>query len=150
MNLFWKKSHDDFFKGEETILLNQDDETSESDKKIPSELSEISKTKEKEKSLYQPSPELFRRLIEGTSFDHRERIENKQPPMKIDSHLSEIIQSREKPVFEEKFSLKSADQRVLINPTVSRKKFIKKERENRLGSLVFEVLGQPPINKQDG
>lgn len=143
MNLFHKKSDNYFLKEEEITELNQYTEIPESEQKVSSGTGEI-----KEKSLYQPNPALFRRLIEGTSFDQRKRVEEDQYQNKIDQEPIKMIQFTNKPSIEIPTVSKKEEYKISSSPSLNRKKFIKKERENRLGNLVHEVLGYP-VDKQD-
>ena len=94
-----------------------------------------------------PNPELFRRLIEGTSFDRRtEIIPEKQTNNKEDEQTVPM-----KPKYSQVVTgittKKIHETKVYMNKTAKKKKFINKERENRLGNIVYEVLSHSKKQK---
>jgi hypothetical protein len=113
---------------------------------MPKELLSAEKVDQENNSNY-PNPELFRRLIEGTSFDRRTGIELKQEIRKeIDKKETPNTQSKEIP--ENYPNYREHKQGIpIFNKDLSskRKKFINEKRENRLSHIVYEVLGNKKI-----
>jgi len=94
-----------------------------------------------------PNPELFRRLIEGTSFDRRtEILPEKQATNKEDE---QTIPKKPKynQVVPEITNKKIHETKPCMNKSDKKKKFINKERENKLGNIVNEVLGHSQKQK---
>jgi len=94
-----------------------------------------------------PNPELFRRLIEGTSFDRRtEILPEKQATNKEDEQTMP-----KKPKYSQVVTgittKKIHETKAYMNKTAKKKKFINKERENRLGNIVYEVLSHSKKQK---
>ena len=94
-----------------------------------------------------PNPELFRRLIEGTSFDRRTEIlpkkqannkEDEQTMPKKPKYSQVVIAINNKKIHETKRCMNKNDKK---------KKFINKERENRLVNIVNEVLAHSQKKK---
>jgi len=102
----------------------------------------------REVNSYYPDPELFRRLIEGTSWDRRTKITSEQKITKIKDKGTDLIQPQNKQIFKKIPTLKINEQKTSIKAASKRKKFINKERENRLGHIVYEVLGHPQKRKE--
>jgi hypothetical protein len=102
---------------------------------------------EQEENSNYPNPELFRRLIEGTSYDRRKGIELEQEKRKEINLQKEIpnIQSRQVPEFPNYSENKQGISMLNENISLKRKKFINKKRESRLGHIVYEVLGNKTI-----
>jgi hypothetical protein len=102
---------------------------------------------EQEENSNYPNPELFRRLIEGTSYDRRKGIELKQEKRKEINLQKEIpnIQSRQVPEFPNYSENKQGISTLNENISLKRKKFINKERESRLRHIVYNVLGNKTI-----
>lgn len=117
------------------------------DELVPEE--SLSKEKDDQaRNCNYPNPELFRRLLEGTSFDRRTGIELKQEKRKEADLQKEIPNTQSKQVSEKFPNYVQHKQRTPIfnkDMPLRRKKFINKERESRLGHIVFEVLGNKTI-----
>jgi hypothetical protein len=97
-----------------------------------------------------PDPELLRRLLEGTSYDRRKKIELKQETKKETApKQATIIHPQIRNEVEELPDNMKHEQGIPYLPAknmpLKRKKFINKEREKRLGYIVYEVLGDKRI-----
>ncbi len=142
MNLFRRKKVNHTYQEEELSDLVQNEESSWFDQRLDKRNS--TPDDNKEKSSYQLDPILFRRLIEGTSFDHREIIEHKptdQRERSIQEKGGGSPKKKKVPIIPEKpvMSRRSKVSK-FVNYTGKRKKFINKEQEKRLGNIVHEVL----------
>jgi hypothetical protein len=97
-----------------------------------------------ENNINYPNPELLRRLLEGTSFDRRTGFKLKQEGEKEANSKKEMPNNQSKQVTE-KFpdyrEYKQGNPKINKDISFRRKKFINKERESRLGHIVYEVLG---------
>ena len=97
-----------------------------------------------------PDPELLRRLIEGTSFDRRTKIELKKGKKEETAPKQDAITHPKITHEFESLPDYMKDERKMPslpakNMSLKRKKFINKEREKRLGNIVYEVLGSKRI-----
>lgn len=117
--------------------------------KIPELKENISaETDMQEKNTYYPNPALFRRLIEGTSFDHRTRKEEKEEEQRSSTGVEDAATGAVHSYLKKKkeSSKRTVQKRVKKEENVSssskKKQFIVKERK-RLGNIVHEVLGYP-------
>ncbi len=97
----------------------------------------------KERGLYHLNPSLFRRLIEGTSLDRRKKIKTEEQITRTEQKQAVAINSQKNIVSKRTPALKKVEKKVFIDAAGKRKKFINKERENKLGNIVKEILGYP-------
>jgi len=142
MNLFRKEVINHFEKEVEIENQDQYQEMSYSEERISN------RTDKQEKELYYPNPALFRRLIEGTSFDRRIRVEPEQQINKTEDGQRAAIPPKNSIVFKNTpLFQKSHQKKETTDKSGKRKKFINKERENKLGHLVHDVLGYPEKKK---
>jgi hypothetical protein len=142
MNIFRKhvKNYDENeIKGEGSTELHADT--------IPEE-SLSAKNVIQENNTNYPNPELLRRLLEGTSFDRRTGFKLKQEGKKEANPQKETPNTQSKKIPEKFPNYREDKQGIpILNKDLSskRKKFINKERESRLGHIVYEVLGNKTI-----
>jgi hypothetical protein len=136
MNLFNKKKISHFKKEEESVDFDQYQNRSEAEETL------LAENGIPVRNSYYPNPALFRRLIEGTSFDQRIRVEEKREIAQIEVEQTDIIHSKNNIAFERKHGIRKDLKEVPTGASVKKKKFIKKERK-RLGNIVHEVLGYP-------
>jgi hypothetical protein len=96
------------------------------------------------KESYCPSAELFRRLIEGTSFDRRisNKIEEPEMPVKSESpDLTNIPSQQELPAV--KISpVKKIENKTNSYKPLKKKKFISNKEQSRLEHVVKKVFSQ--------
>ena len=94
-----------------------------------------------------PNPELFRRLIEGTSFDRRTEILPKKHATNKEDEQTLPKKPKYSQVVSEINNKKIHGTKPCMNKSEKKKKFINKERENRLVNIVNEVLGHSQKQK---
>ena len=100
------------------------------------------------KSSYYPNPALFRRLIEGTSFDHRTKKEAREDEGKERTESEGVPTASTQPYLyrkkasSRKMVQKKEEKTINTSSSSKKKQFIVKERK-RLGNIVHEVLGYP-------
>jgi len=94
-----------------------------------------------------PNPALFRRLIEGTSFDRRTEILPKKQATNKDDEKTMQKKQKYSQVVTEINNKKIHETKPCMNKSDKKKKFINKERESRLGNIVNEVLGHSQKQK---
>lgn len=98
------------------------------------------------KEAYYPNALLFRSLLEGTSFDRRvdKKKEVSKKPIKVETGAKEALDIS----FQQKISLpkisptKTPEKSADFYKPLTKKKFITKKEQNRLGNIVNKVLGQ--------
>ena len=137
MNLFQKKTVNHSEKKE--------DFTDSDELKIMSDPEKMVSTGDynQGKDSYYLDPLLFRRLIEGTSYDRRPKIETEEEITRTKNKDRTVIIPQKSIDFKRMPVLKRDEKKVSLNTNSKIKKFINKERENKLGHIVHEIMGYP-------
>ena len=166
MNSFQKNEYHSFLNNHDNNFKS-DNRTHEKEKADQqndnSNKESLKENRPAKQSSYHPDPKLLRRLIENTSFDHREKKIIDQKRQHNNEEKTEMNRKNMPEIFSTKRQL---NERKTENHTgqnwikksffgknslPKKKKFLKKERENRLSDLVNQVLqtGKNKKNQED-
>lgn len=97
------------------------------------------------KKNYCPKAELFRRLIEGTSFDRRinKKIESVEKPIKLKEPSNKHIPAQQHPKADTKLSIKKTKNEINLSQSMkslTKKKFINEKAQKRLEHITNNVF----------
>lgn len=97
------------------------------------------------KKNYCPNAELFRRLIEGTSFDRRinKKIEPVEKPIKLKEPSNKHITAKQHPKADIKLSIRKTKNEINLSQPIkplTKKKFINEKAQKRLEHITNNVF----------